>query len=204
MSSIALEVSQVRLTRVAAEWVSAAIPEGGFAVDATVGNGYDTLLLADRVGKGGRVLGFDVQKMALNNASELIRFAGNLDRVRLILGCHSGLSRALTGYPRVDAAMFNLGYLPRGDHRIVTRPSTTIPAIAAVIERLSPKGRISILAYRGHPEGPEEYEAVRGFLEQSPGLEVRELVGNTENESGPRLFLVQLEERLTSASDRGH
>jgi hypothetical protein len=131
--------------------------------------------------------------MALNNASELIRFAGNLDRVRLILGCHSGLSRALAGYPRVDAAMFNLGYLPRGDHRIVTRPSTTIPAIAAVIERLSPKGRISILAYRGHPEGPEEYEAVRGFLEQSPGLEVRELAGNTENETGPRLFLAQLE-----------
>jgi SAM-dependent methyltransferase len=192
MSSIPLEVSQVRLTRVAAEWVSAALPEGGFAVDATVGNGYDTLFLADRVGKGGRVLGFDVQKMALNNASELIRFAGNLDRVRLILGCHSGLSRALIGYPKVDAAMFNLGYLPRGDHRIVTRPSTTIPAIAAVVERLAPEGRISILAYRGHPEGPEEYEAVRGFLEQAQGLEVRELTGNTENETGPRLFLVKL------------
>jgi ubiquinone/menaquinone biosynthesis C-methylase UbiE len=102
MSSIPLEVSQVRLTRAAAEWVSAALPEGGFAVDPTVGNGYDTLFLADRVGKGGRVLGFDVQKMALNNASELIRFAGNLDRVRLILGCHSGLSRALIGYPRID------------------------------------------------------------------------------------------------------
>ena len=192
MSSIPLEVSQVRLTRAAAEWVSAALTEGGFAVDATVGNGYDTLFLADRVGKGGRVLGFDVQKMALNNASELIRFAGNLDRVRLILGSHSGLSRTLIGYPRVDAAMFNLGYLPRGDHRIVTRPSTTIPAIAAVVEQLAPKGRISILAYRGHPEGPEEYEAVRGFFEQSSGLEVREFAGNTENESGPRLFLVQL------------
>ena len=204
MSSIPLEVSQVRLTRVAAEWVSAALPEGGFAVDATVGNGYDTLFLADRVGKGGRVLGFDVQKMALNNASELIRFAGNLDRIRLILGCHSGLSQVLIGYPRVDAAMFNLGYLPRGDHRIVTRPSTTIPAIAAVIERLSPKGRVSILAYRGHPEGPEEYEAVRGFLEQSPALEVRELAGNTENETGPRLFLIQFEEPPTSASERGH
>ena len=192
MSPISLEVSQVRLTRVAAEWVSAGLPDGGFAVDATVGNGYDTLFLADRVGKGGRVLGFDVQKMALNNASELIRFAGTLDRVRLILGCHSGLSRALIGYPRIDAAMFNLGYLPRGDHRIVTRPSTTIPAIAAVVERLAAKGRVSILAYRGHPEGPEEYQAVRGFLEQAPGLDVREFAGNTENGTGPRLFLVRL------------
>jgi ubiquinone/menaquinone biosynthesis C-methylase UbiE len=61
MSSISLEVSQVRLTKVAATWVTATLPEGGFAVDATVGNGYDTLFLADRVGKNGRVLGFDVQ-----------------------------------------------------------------------------------------------------------------------------------------------
>jgi predicted methyltransferase len=192
MSSISLEVSQVRLTKIAATWVTATLPEGGFAVDATVGNGYDTLFLADRVGKSGRVLGFDVQKMALNNASELIRFAGTLERVRLVLGCHSGLGRALTGYPRVDAAMFNLGYLPRGDRRIVTRPSTTIPAIAAVVDRLAPKGRLSILAYRGHPEGPEEHEAVRAFLEQIPGVEVRELTGDAENEEGPRLFLVKL------------
>ena len=192
MSSIPLEVSQVRLTKVAANWVTATLPEGGFAVDATVGNGYDTLFLADRVGKSGRVLGFDVQKMALNNASELIRFTGNLDRVRLVLGCHSGLGRALMGYPRVDAAMFNLGYLPRGDRRIVTRPSTTIPAIAALLDRLAPKGRISILAYRDHPEGPGEYEAVRGFLEQAPDIEVRELTGDAENEQGSRLFLVKL------------
>jgi 16S rRNA C1402 N4-methylase RsmH len=190
MSSIPLEISQVRLTRVAANWVTASLPEGGFAVDATVGNGYDTLFLADRVGKNGRVLGFDVQKMALNNASELIRFAGNLDRVRLVLGCHSGLARALMGYPRVDAAMFNLGYLPRGDRRIVTRPSTTIPAIAALLERLAPKGRISIIAYRGHPEGPEEYRAIREFFEQRGDFEVRELTGDPENQSGPRLFLV--------------
>jgi hypothetical protein len=128
----------------------------------------------------------------LNNASELIRFAGNLDRVRLVLGCHSGLARSLTGYPRVDAAMFNLGYLPRGDRRIVTRPSTTIPAIAALVERLAPDGRISIIAYRGHPEGPEEYQAVRAFLEERTDLEVRELAGHPENETGPRLFLVKL------------
>jgi hypothetical protein len=192
MSSITLEISQVRLTRIAANWITASLPEGGFAVDATVGNGYDTLFLADRVGKNGRVLGFDVQKMALNNASELIRFAGNLDRVRLVLGCHSGLARALMGYPRVDAAMFNLGYLPRGDRRIVTRPSTTIPAIAALVERLAPNGRISIIAYRGHPEGPEEYQAVRDFLEQRTELDVRELTGDPENLTGPRLFLVKL------------
>ena len=193
MPSIPLETSQIKLTKAANEWVSASLVEGGFAVDATVGNGFDTLFLAHRVGKTGRVLGFDVQKMALNNASELIRFSGKLDRVRLVLGCHSGLARVLMGYPSVDAAMFNLGYLPRGDHRIVTRPSTTIPAISALIDRLSKNGRISILAYRGHPEGPEEYEAIAKFLSglSEEIVSVRELAGSSDSGTAPRLFLIQ-------------
>ena len=193
MPTIPLEVSHIKLTRVAGDWVAARLPEGGFAVDATVGNGYDTLFLAHRVGKTGKVLGFDVQKTALNNASELIRFAGTLDRVRLILGCHSGIASVLTGYPRVDAAMFNLGYLPRGDHRIVTRPSTTIPALAALVERLSSRGRISILAYRGHSGGPEEYAAVRRFVEALPDtvFRVREIAASSDSERAPRLFLIE-------------
>jgi SAM-dependent methyltransferase len=193
MPPITLEISHIKLTRVAGDWVAARLQEGGFAVDATVGNGYDTLFLAYRVGKTGKVLGFDVQKTALNNASELIRFAGRLDRVRLILGCHSGMASALSGYPKVDAAMFNLGYLPRGDHRIVTRPSTTMPALRALLDRLSPRGRISILAYRGHPEGPEEYESVAKFVQALPEsfFRVREIAGAVDSQKAPRLFLIE-------------
>jgi Putative rRNA methylase len=193
MPSIPLEISHIKLTRVASDWVAGRLQQGGFAVDATVGNGYDTLFLAHRVGKTGKVLGFDVQKTALNNASELIRFAGSLDQVRLILGCHSGMASALSGYPRVDAAMFNLGYLPRGDHRIVTRPSTTIPALSTLLDRLSLQGRISIMAYRGHPEGPGEYEAVAKFIQALSDLvfRVREIAGSNDNDRAPRLFLIE-------------
>ena len=49
----------------ASEIIQAALPEGGCAVDATLGNGHDALNLAQLVGDGGRVIGFDVQPEAI-------------------------------------------------------------------------------------------------------------------------------------------
>ncbi|WP_346419965.1 methyltransferase domain-containing protein, partial [Listeria monocytogenes] len=37
---------------------------GDYVIDATCGNGHDTLLLAELVGINGHVLGFDIQQMA--------------------------------------------------------------------------------------------------------------------------------------------
>ena len=42
-----------------------ALKAGGRALDATAGNGHDTLLLAQSVGETGRVWAFDVQSKAL-------------------------------------------------------------------------------------------------------------------------------------------
>ena len=39
--------------------------EGDIAVDATIGNGWDTALMADLVGNSGIVYGFDIQPVAL-------------------------------------------------------------------------------------------------------------------------------------------
>ena len=43
-----------RLTRLAHDAVRATLAPGAFAVDATAGNGHDTLFLAEAVGPGGR------------------------------------------------------------------------------------------------------------------------------------------------------
>ena len=48
MSSIPLEFSETKLTRVAADWISGALWDGALAIDATVGNGYDTLFPCSR------------------------------------------------------------------------------------------------------------------------------------------------------------
>ena len=51
---------------------------------------------------------------------------------------------------QIDAAIFNLGYLPKGDKSIVTRPETTIKAINAIFDYLSVEGIIVLVIYHGH------------------------------------------------------
>jgi predicted methyltransferase len=192
MSSISLEFSQTKLTRVAADWISGALREGGIAIDATVGNGYDTLFLAHAVGPAGQVIGFDVQKAALKNASELLRFAGMIDRVRLVLGSHSEIDDYLRNGRPVQAAMFNLGYLPRSDRSIMTRAATTLAALNGLLRHLAGGGRITILSYRGHSAGPEEYEEVKRYLDSMrDSLLVREIASQFDSDIAPRLFLLE-------------
>jgi Putative rRNA methylase len=192
MSSVPLEFSETKLTRVAADWISGALRDGALAIDATVGNGYDTLFLAHAVGPSGQVIGFDVQKAALKNASELLRFTSMSDRVRLILGCHSGIETYLRAGPAVHAAMFNLGYLPRGDRSIVTRPETTLAALGGLLPHLVDRGRVTILAYRGHATGPEEYVAVKQYLDSvRDNALVREIASQFDSDIAPRLFLLE-------------
>jgi SAM-dependent methyltransferase len=191
MQEIPLVVSEKRLTVAAHEWLAEALFDGAFAVDATVGNGYDTLFLAHRVGPNGSVLGFDIQKPALAGAHELLRFTGKADRVKLVHECHSRIG----GYLErdIDAAMFNLGYLPRGSHTLITRPETTVSALQSILTRLKRGGRITLLAYRGHQGGPEEYSRLREFLFSLSMAEytVDELVGKTDMPESPRLFRIQ-------------
>ena len=63
---------------------------------------------------------------------------------------------------QIDAAIFNLGYLPKGDKSIVTRPETTIKAINAIFDYLSVEGIIVLVIYHGH-EGQVERDALLDF-----------------------------------------
>ncbi len=143
--------------------VSAVLGEGGLAIDATVGNGHDTLFLARQVGVSGRVFGFDVQAQALEAARQRLQEAGVADRVTLI-GCgHEQMAQQLppAAYGRVQAIMFNLGYLPGSDRACVTAPVTTLPALQQSLAWLAPGGVLTVLAYTAHAGGREEANAVR-------------------------------------------
>lgn len=192
MPKFSLERASQRLTAEAANWLQEALFEGAFTVDATVGNGFDSLFLAHRVGRTGTVLGFDVQKRALGDAREMLKFAGTIDRARFIHDSHSHLESYIEPDQLINGAMFNLGYLPRGDRRIITRPETTIPAVAAVLRHLTPGGRITVLAYRGHEGGAFEYVQLREYLEglSAELVSVEELAGSNDSETAPRLFRI--------------
>ena len=54
-----------------ARWIAAdvlhqAVQSGDTVIDATLGNGHDTVMLAELVGEGGHVIGFDIQPDAVD------------------------------------------------------------------------------------------------------------------------------------------
>ncbi len=141
-------------------FISQAVTSGGTAVDATAGRGHDTLFLAGLVGSEGRVYAFDTQAEALQSTSLLLEKAGLADRVTLIEDSHEEMKKHVPG--TVDAVIFNLGYLPGGNHLYVTKPDPTMRALHAALDLLRPGGRIGLVIYTGHPGGMEECEAVEG------------------------------------------
>lgn len=153
----------------ARELITHTLSEGDTAVDATCGNGHDTLFLAERVGETGSVLAFDIQPQALHNSKERLAEAGLAHRVAFIHASHAEVSAHLSG--SVAAVMFNLGYLPRGDHQIKTDATSTVQALVASVSALKKGGMITIMAYTGHPGGKEEYTAVCEFLSALPQQE---------------------------------
>ncbi len=134
------------------------VQPGDRVVDATCGNGHDTLFLARLVGPGGRVWAFDVQKGALAETRGLLFEEGCLEQVELVAAGHERLAEFVL--EPFKAAVFNLGYLPGGDKQLVTRPESTVAALQQAADLLLPGGIITICAYTGHPCGPAEAAAV--------------------------------------------
>ncbi len=139
--------------------VAAVLRPGDLAIDATAGNGHDTVFLAGLIGDSGKVLAFDVQAEAIAATWARIESAGLTSRVELIRGSHDALGvHAPPG--TVAAAMFNLGYFPGGDHAVITRTEVTLAALDAVLVALKPGGLLTVVCYPGHPGGDEESAAV--------------------------------------------
>ncbi len=149
------------------EGVADALSPGDRAIDATLGNGHDTLFLARCVGGDGAVLGFDVQAEALQATRARLADAGIRDPVELHHRGHEDMAAvAPEGWTgTVGAVMFNLGYLPGSDKTCITRPATTIRALDAATELLRPGGVITAVLYTGHDGGAEEARAVQQWAE---------------------------------------
>ena len=141
---------------------------GDRVVDATCGNGKDTLLLAELVGPAGRVWGFDIQEEAIVRTGKLLAETGHAARVTLVHAGHERLAEVVAGPLR--AVVFNLGYLPGGDPAVVTDPANTRAALEQAAALLAPGGQILIALYTGHPGGKEEEEALLRWAAELPPL----------------------------------
>lgn len=139
------------------------VPENGFYIDATTGNGHDTLFLCELAKERGYVLGFDIQQQALNHTREMLVRNHMEDRARLICDSHVNMGKyAEEG--SADAICFNFGYLPGGDHALATKPETSLAAIGEGLKLLKKGGVMSLCIYSGGDSGFEERDAVLLFL----------------------------------------
>lgn len=175
--------------------VRRAIRPGALAVDATVGNGYDTRFLAEQVGRNGRVYGFDVQMQAIELTRVRLAEADVLERVTFVQAGHETMKAHLPpeAEGRVAAVMFNLGYLPGRDKTCITRPETTVAALRQSLRYVRPGGVVTVAIYTGHPGGKAEAEAVdawAGGLDASRFRTLSYQFVNRPNDP-PRLVVVE-------------
>jgi predicted methyltransferase len=131
---------------------------GDHAIDATCGNGKDTLLLAQLVGPAGRVWAFDIQAEAIARTSLLLAAAGCATQVSIRAAGHEHLGEWVS--EPVQAVVFNLGYLPGGARQVTTLPDSTVAALGQAAALLAPGGTILVAIYTGHGGGSEEEAAV--------------------------------------------
>lgn len=178
-----------QLTQTAKLFLASCLKEGDVVVDATLGNGMDTLFLREQVGDSGKVYAFDIQPLAMERSRKRLpkQMQSN---VEWILDTHAKMKDYV--HEKVQAVIFNLGYLPESDHMIKTHWGTTRIALEQALHLLLSGGLIVISAYIGH-DGGEEYRGVEAMMRKLDARAYKVIEVNPLNQSSvaPKLLICQ-------------
>lgn len=167
--------------------------KGGTFVDATSGNGRDSLYLAKNflTSQSGKLFCIDIQSKAIEATQNLLSrslSAAVLDRISYHLTCHTDIEFLP---PNIDIFVYNLGYLPGGDKSLTTNSQTTLLSLKKAMKYLNPNGIISIMSYPGHDRGKIELDSLLGFVSSLP---YKYIVGRHQwinRFRSPELFLIR-------------
>lgn len=156
-----------RNTELVKEVMRRVIKENDLCIDATLGDGNDSLYMYNLNAK---VMSFDIQDEAITSSRNLflennIKLDDN-KRIKFILDSHSNIDKYLNENDKIKFATFNLGYLPSGDKSIITKYDSTISAIDKILNYLDKDGVISIICYYEHDGGLEEKTHVDDYLKK--------------------------------------
>ena len=66
-------MQRISLLNTAHNSIKKVLHPGDIAIDATIGNGHDTLFLVEQVYPSGLVFGFDIQQIAIESTKEKIK-----------------------------------------------------------------------------------------------------------------------------------
>ncbi|WP_126426559.1 tRNA (mnm(5)s(2)U34)-methyltransferase [Brevibacillus marinus] len=180
---------------VARRLIQERVEAGAVVVDATMGNGHDTLFLARLVGERGKVIAYDIQPQALEQTRQRLIQENVLERATLLLASHEEIDRISEP---VSAIMFNLGYLPGGNKAITTQAASTRKAIAAGLRVLKPGGIMTIVVYWGHAAGVPEKAEVEAYCAELPQRDYLVLKYQYLNQRNQAPFLLAIEKRVSS------
>ena len=163
---------------------------GDVAIDATMGNGHDTLFLTQCVAPEGHVFAFDVQEAALIETRKRVP----AEMTTLIHAGHETMRAQVPVelHGKISAVMFNLGYLPGTNKALITRTETTMIAAREALDLLKPSGVLTITVYPGHEGGADEGRHIAEWAAtlDSRRFEVQHLRPVNRTASPPELWVV--------------
>lgn len=152
----------------ACHYWSCILRPGDIAIDATCGNGWDTLALAKLclTPSEGKVYAFDIQASAIESTKKLVEQELSTEmnnRIELHQGSHDSFPSWIE-HGSVKLIVYNLGYLPGGGNKgLTTLASSTISSLEHALKLIAPGGAISMTCYPGHPEGVVEESRLIAF-----------------------------------------
>lgn len=121
------------------------------AIDATCGNGHDTIFLSSLYEK---VYSFDIQDLAIKRTTSKLY---NTKNVELYKEDFNNINKYVE---KADLIVFNLGFLPGSNKIIKTQDFNSNLAIRKAYDLLNENGTLVICAYRGHEGGMDEYAKI--------------------------------------------
>lgn len=158
-------MKKYQITEWCHQFIRAHVQEGDLCIDATAGNGYDTLFLAELVGTVGKVIAFDIQEQAVQETRRKLEECGYSKRTEVLLESHVHMGD-YAGEHTVSCITFNFGYLPGGDHALATKADTSVQAIGEGLRLLKKGGLMSLCIYSGGDSGFEEKEQILAYLKE--------------------------------------
>ncbi len=187
-------MNRISLSEKAHHIIREYLQPGNRAIDATIGNGHDTVFLAQHVGTNGHVFGFDIQQEAIKSTHDRLAGSGLLSITTLFKTCHSKMAENIPKQHRrgIKAIMFNLGYLPGSDKSIITHAETSLLAFNAACNMLASSGILTILVYPDHPGGADEMDSLFDWLNDLDRLRFCYSIIDSKipYSNGPRLICI--------------
>lgn len=170
--------------------IKSTVSQGDTVIDATVGNGHDTLHLAKTVGKEGLVIGFDIQLQAIESTKNLLN-DHHIEHYQLHHRSHDEIDQL--SLSNVKLIQYNLGYLPKANKNITTLYQSTYNSIEQGLNILVHKGVILITVYPGHEAGYDEHLYLNTQFKQWPQskAQVYTYKGLNRSDNAPYTIVIQ-------------